>query len=230
VAEKVAALELAAHNISVREIIGIDEVGRGALAGPVVVAAVMIPEKYFPRPPKSLKLPPLRDSKKLTKRGREAWSAYLKTDPRIEWRLARVYPEKIDKLNISRAANLAATNALKRLLQNINYRNDRSDSCLVKVFLDGGLYVSEEKIANFRARRGKLTVKTVIKGDEKYTSVKLASIIAKVHRDNYLTKLRNRYPDFSFDVHKGYGTKNHIKEIKKFGASEIHRKNFLKNL
>lgn len=205
-------------------IIGIDEVGRGALAGPVVVAAVMLPKKYYPRPTKNLKLPPLRDSKKLTPRGREAWAAYLKSDPRVKYGLARVYPKKIDRLNISRAANLAATNAIIRLL-----RQNNRETAAINVFLDGGLYVLEEKISAGHLKFNKISVKTVIKGDEKYVSVKLASIIAKVHRDNYLTKLKNRYSNFSFDVHKGYGTKNHIEEIKKFGATDVHRKNFIKN-
>lgn len=208
-----------------RFVIGIDEVGRGALAGPVVAAAVMLPKKYYPRPTKSLKLPPLRDSKKLTPRGREAWALYIKSDPRINFSLARVYPNKIDEINISRAANLAATKALTRLLS----QNSRKPGN-VKVFLDGGLYVFKEIIPTANSKFKKVSVKTVIKGDERYVSVKLASIVAKVHRDNYLIKLKNRYPGFSFDVHKGYGTEKHIEEIKKFGVTDVHRKNFVKNL
>lgn len=211
-----------------RFIIGIDEVGRGALAGPVVVAAAMIPKGYCPRPPKKLRLPPLRDSKKLTARGREAWSAYLETDPRIRYSLARVYPEKIDKLNISQAANLAATSALIRLFRDNNADN-RGNS---DVLLDGGLYIIEKRLVSEKNFRFSETIrtKTVIKGDEKYVAIKIASIIAKVHRDHYLTTLKNKYPDYTFDVHKGYGTKKHIAEVKKFGASKVHRKNFLKNL
>ncbi|MDE2144814.1 MAG: ribonuclease HII [Patescibacteria group bacterium] len=209
-----------------RFVIGIDEVGRGALAGPVVVAAVLLPEKYFPRAAKSQNLPKLQDSKKLTKKGRESWAAYIKNNPRINFSLARVYPGKIDKINISRAANLAATNALMRLLRDFAYLDDRRDKQSIKVFLDGGLYVFEEKILETEGDFRNIKFKTAIKGDEKYTSVKLASIIAKVHRDKYLTKLKNKHPDFSFDIHKGYGTKNHIKEIKKFGTCDVHRKSF----
>ena len=194
-------------------IIGVDEVGRGSLAGPVVVAVVLIPtrEKISNR-----ELGSLRDSKHLTKKQREAWSEYLRSNPHIRFALARVYPRTIERMNISRAANRAALKAFERLMKQERLR---VDDC--RIFLDGGLYLG---------RRGLYPeAKTVIRGDQKIPAVKIASIIAKVWRDRLMERLSRKYPRYGFHIHKGYGTKAHLRAIRRYGASKAHRLTFLRS-
>src|SRR3989344_7067141 len=177
--------------------IGIDEVGRGSLAGPVVVAAVALP--------RGTKFKSLKDSKKLSAKKREEWFAYIKGQGKkhgISYAVARVYPKGIDTINISGAANLAAKRSFLRLLEVLGGKKQKD----LKIFLDGGLYLSREKVF-----LKKFYPKTVIKADEKINAVKLASIVAKVTRDRYMIKLHEYYPRYGFDIHKGYGTKSHIK-------------------
>lgn len=193
-------------------VIGIDEVGRGALAGPVLVAAVVMPHKIR-FPVKALSR--LRDSKRLTPLQRKRWFEFIKSHPQIFCVLARENPKTIDKINISKAANRAAAKAFKNLLT--NNRQLTTSNC--RAFLDGSLYL-DKNIVSF--------AKTVIKADEKYNCVKLASIAAKVSRDNYMKKLHKRYPHYSFDKHKGYGTKKHLRAIRKHGPSEVHRLTFIR--
>ena len=190
-------------------LIGVDEVGRGALAGPVVVGAVaVVTGKRFSD---------LRDSKKLTPGARKGWLAYIKNRPEIIYAVGRVYPKKIDKVNISKAANLAATHACLRLFTRLGRGEE------FKVYLDGGLYLNEALITG----RGFICkTKTIIKGDEKVNAIKLASIVAKVTRDRYMVKLSNTYPKYGFALHKGYGTSHHLKAIKKHGSSVVHRRSF----
>ncbi|OGY97858.1 MAG: hypothetical protein A2855_02175 [Candidatus Liptonbacteria bacterium RIFCSPHIGHO2_01_FULL_57_28] len=188
-------------------IVGIDEVGRGPLAGPVVVGAVLLPVNLkFSRKG-------LRDSKKLTAQAREAWAQRIKVHPRIAQALARVAPGTIDRMNISRAANLAAFRAFRRLA--IEYKLT-AKNC--SVYLDGGLY-----LGNGRAR---LSGNTIVKGDEKILVVAFASIVAKVHRDRIMVRLARKHPGYGFEVHKGYGTRMHRRSIKKLGLSPEHRRSF----
>src|SRR3989344_4027271 len=201
-------------------IIGIDEVGRGALAGPVVVAAVAIPKGLALSLPKgsSMRLkdmPPLKDSKQLSHSQRTKWLNYVKSDPHIFYASARVYQGKIDKKNISRAANIAASKALQRLL-------DQSPVKKFSVILDGSLYL-------YDANHKKLSSRTIIRGDERFISIKLASIVAKITRDEYMTRLHKKYPEYEFGRHKGYGTKLHKSMIKKHGVRDTHRLTFIKN-
>lgn len=194
-------------------IIGIDEVGRGPLAGPVVVAAAAyragtrILQKSFPAP--------LRDSKKLKEEDRERWVRYLKTRDDIHFAVARVFPKMIDRMNIARAANRAATNAFIRLCVTQGIAPSSA-----KVVLDGGLYLE------VRARAPH--AKTVVKGDERFTAIKFASIFAKVVRDQGMKQLAKKYPGYGFEIHKGYGTKRHKAALKKLGPSEAHRMTFLR--
>ena len=198
-----------------RFIIGIDEVGRGALAGPVVVAAVIIPRALRFR---SRGLGRLKDSKQLTPRKREDWFNYLKEHPKIFYAIARIAPDVVDKINVTEAANLAATRAFVKLISNFQSAGRR---IIPKVYLDGGLYIQKKPLtANYK-------LQTIIKGDEKINAIKLASIIAKVSRDNHMTRLHEKYPVYSFHQHKGYGTKKHKRAIKRHGASEFHRLTFL---
>lgn len=177
--------------------IGIDEVGRGSLAGPVVVAAVALPTNFQLKPPCKL-----ADSKKLTKNQRELWSRYIIDN--LPFSLARVYPVTIDRINISQAANLAATRAFKRL------------NLSGQVLLDGGLKLNTNQ-----------SHQSIIKGDEKYDAIKLASIVAKVHRDQIMINNHYLHDQYGFNRHKGYGTQFHLAALKKFGPCPLHRRSFL---
>jgi len=234
-------------------IIGIDEVGRGALAGPVVVAAVAAPIKFKIQNSKlrikkktknsaflilNSKLAPLRDSKKLSSKQREEWFKWIKKHTNklknvsMFYAVESVSPKIIDKINISQAANLAATSALKALIKNYKLR---IQNC--KVYLDGGLYLralrienrelrSDNKIKNCNSQSSILNSQTIIKGDEKIPAIALASIVAKVHRDKLMKRLHKKYSRYDFINNVGYGVKKHIKAIKKYGLSPIHRKSF----
>ena len=195
-------------------IIGLDEVGRGALAGPVTVgAAALLAGMRFDRAElKRLKLS-LRDSKELSSKARERWVVYLKKRKNIRFAVASVPPKTIDKINISQAANLAATRAFEKLA---DYEMMKTEP---KVFLDGGLYLKGDW--------GKrLKVRTVVKGDETIDAVKIASIVAKVHRDRLMARRHGKYPHYGFPKHKGYGTARHMRSLKRHGLSAIHRKTF----
>ena len=197
-----------------RYIIGIDEVGRGSLAGPLTVAAVCIPRGFRIT---NVNLGRLRDSKQLTPKRREAWFHYLKAHPKVRYALARVYPRKIERINISRAANHAALRAFQRLTESYNLKPN-----IRKAYLDGGLYLGNGK------SRMTYSAKTVVRGDQKFAAIQAASIIAKVSRDRFMKRLAERYPKYGFEIHKGYGTKRHLRAIKKYGPSEAHRLTFIR--
>ncbi|HEY4498080.1 MAG TPA: ribonuclease HII [Candidatus Paceibacterota bacterium] len=199
-------------------VIGIDEAGRGALAGPVVVAALVIPPRFYP---KASYLPRLRDSKKLSPRQRSVWFQYIKEHPDISYATARVYQRKIEAKNIRRAADMASTQSLQRLLR---FTAIAPHDCFV--YLDGGLSILDEPLLDELGPR----IKTVIRGDEKLVAIKLASIVAKVTRDNYMLKLHQRYPNYALNLHKGYGTALHQRRIKRLGPARIHRLTYLKGL
>ena len=198
-------------------IIGIDEVGRGPLAGPVTVAAIAATANFQ----KNFKVK-LKDSKKLSPKQREKWFKFVKEN-KIPFAIANVWPKTIDKINISKAANLAATRCIIKLTTN----NQRLTIKNCKIFLDGGLYLNLQPTTN-NQRQNKIKAKTIIRGDEKIPAIALASIVAKVHRDTLMKRLHKKYPQYGFDKHKGYGTKLHYKMLKKYGISEIHRKSFCK--
>ncbi len=179
------------------------------MAGPVVVAAVLVPRSFYPRPSS---LPRLRDSKKLNPGQREAWFKYIKGHPAISYTTARIYPRRIEKFNIARCANLAAARAFQRL--NLTPKN-------ISIFLDGSLYLGSRPNQPSFAR-------TITKGDEKFVVIKLASIIAKVTRDRYMIKLHQKEPLYRFNLHKGYGTRLHRSLIRRHGPAEVHRLTYLK--
>lgn len=170
------------------------------MAGPVTVAAVALPKINFKK---------LKDSKKLSPEQREVWAKWIKNN--IDYAVVSISPAKVDKLNVTKAANLAASKAYRKLLSlNPQYFSS-------KVLLDGGLYIE-----------GKKDAKTIIKGDEKFNCIKLASIIAKVTRDNFMKRLHKKYPLYGFDEHKGYGTKRHLVALVSRGPSVAHRLTFIK--
>lgn len=211
--------------------IGIDEVGRGPLAGPVVVAALAIAAAAQRRVLRVKNLPPLRDSKKLSASQREGWFLWLKKQPDVFCALSRVYPQTIDRLNISGAANLAAKRAFQKVGVNLNAVTSarRAPVGQIRVLLDGGLFVSPKKLRSKILTVGRLNFQptTIIGGDEKCVSIKLASIVAKVARDRLMQDWHRRFSQYGFDVHKGYGTRAHIAALKKYGPCRIHRRSFL---
>ena len=195
--------------------IGIDEVGRGALAGPVVVAAAAVARGFRLKKDEAAALGKLKDSKKLSAAQRERWFSFFKGHSHITYAIGRVYPRRIEVLNISQAANLAAFRACARLArtQKISLKDNL-------IYLDGGLFLKS------RALQPK-SAKTIVKGDEKIPAVAIASIIAKVSRDRFMKKLGKRYSVYGFDIHKGYGTAAHRKAIEQHGPSDAHRLTFL---
>ncbi len=212
-----------------RYVIGIDEVGRGPLAGPIVVAAALIPMNWQPR--RSGKRVDLRDSKALTVLQRELWSSYLISHPKVRVKMVKVQAQRIDEMNIARAANMAARAACERLLLETGI-----DPRLCTVYLDGGLYISkaagprkralvQTEEAFFRGRS--ILSQTIVKGDEIVPAIRIASICAKVHRDSLMIKLAEKYPGYGFERHKGYGTKAHYAALKKLGISKLHRLTFV---
>jgi ribonuclease HII len=195
----------------VNYVIGIDEVGRGPLAGPVVVAALSLPRGMrFPK-----HLGPLKDSKQLTESAREKWFEYLRDHAQVNYAVAKVHSAVIDRINISAAANLAAMRACDRLTV------PNGTNANAQIFLDGGLYLKNKAVSLARG------AKTVIKGDEHIAAVAAASIVAKVTRDRLMARLAKRHPGYGLEVHKGYGTALHRRRIRKLGASPIHRLTFL---
>jgi ribonuclease HII len=193
-------------------VIGIDEVGRGSLAGPVTVAAVILTEKK--------RFSGLKDSKKLSEKQRNKWFKAIKGDKEIFYAVSSVYPKMIDKINIAEAANFAATKAFFKLVR-APFFLKQPFKVYFRVYLDGGLHL-KSRFANFYES------KTIVKGDEKINAIKIASIVAKVSRDSYMKRLSRRYPQYGFAVNKGYGTKEHLKAIEKYGPSKVHRLTFIR--
>lgn len=196
--------------------------GRGPLAGRIFVSSVLIPHKLnlfllrFRNGDKALharfNLPRLTDSKKLSGKQRQEWFKWAKQN-NVRYTVSAVSPKVIDRINIARACNRAAQRAVLRLL-------DKNKIKRARVFADAGISIKPiDGIASF---------KSFPKADEIVPAVSLASIIAKVKRDREMTRLHKKYPRYGFDSHKGYGTKKHIRAIKKYGSSPIHRLTFIK--
>lgn len=187
-------------------IVGIDEAGRGPLAGPVAVGIFVIAEDKL----KKLDLSGLKDSKKLSKTKREEWKEKIKKmkkDGIADFEVVLVSEKHIDKNRIHNSIKFGIEKGIKKL------KIGKKD----KIFLDGGL----------RLDKSFLFQETIIKGDEKIPVISLASIVAKVTRDEKMVKLAHKYPAYGFDIHKGYGTKMHYKMLKKHGPSPAHRRTFL---
>ena len=178
-------------------ICGVDEAGRGPLAGPVCAAAVILP--------KHLDIPGLTDSKKLTdKKRRELFP--LIQEQAVAYGIGLASQEEIDEINILQATFLAMERALAQL-------QVRPDLALI----DGN-----------REREFGVPVQTVVKGDSLSANIAAASVLAKVTRDDLMMGLAQQYPQYGFEIHKGYGTKAHYEALRQYGASPIHRKSFLK--
>lgn len=177
-------------------IAGIDEAGRGPLAGPVSAGAVILPEGFSHTW--------LNDSKKLSEKRREALYAELTERGDVIWALSFVDTEEIETTNILRATHMAMARAAEAL-------SSRPDFCLID-----GLPVPSFPILS----------EGIVKGDGKSLSIAAASIIAKVSRDRLMLEYAEQYPEYGFDRHKGYGTKLHMDALRKHGPCPIHRKTF----
>ncbi len=182
----------------VRVVCGVDEAGRGPLAGPVYAGAVILKEGFLPEG--------LNDSKKLSEKKREALYPLIVSGA-LAWAVCMIDEKVIDAVNILQATYLAMRGAVERL-------GLRPDLCLVDGNRDPGLG---------------LPTQTVVKGDSLCACIAAASVLAKVTRDRYMTKMDGLYPGYGFAVHKGYGTKAHYAAIDALGLCPIHRRSFLKN-
>lgn len=192
--------ELKAKEKGYKLVCGVDEAGRGPLAGPVCAAAVILPE--------DVEIEGLNDSKKLSEKKREALFDVIK-EKAVAYAVAFGSLEEIEEFNILEATYLAMNRAIDSLPQKADF-----------ALIDGN-----------RVPKGiSVPCETVVKGDAKSSSIAAASILAKVTRDRLLLEYDEKYPQYNFKKHKGYGTKEHTDLILKYGPSEIHRMSFLKNL
>ena len=181
----------------VKIICGVDEAGRGPLAGPVCAAAVILPPH--------LEIPGLTDSKKLSDKKRRELFPIIK-EQAIAYGIGLASEKEIDEINILQATYLAMERALEQL-------SVKPDLALI----DGN-----------RSKDFGLPVKTVVKGDSLSMNIAAASVLAKVTRDDLMVKAAEEYPQYAFEIHKGYGTKVHYAALTEHGPSPIHRMTFLK--
>ena len=180
-----------------RCVAGVDEVGRGPLAGPVVCCAVIMPYDNL--------IDGVTDSKKLTEKKRESLAELIK-ERAVACCIKEVSEKEIDELNILNAVKKCMTDA-------VNGLSVKPDITLVDG-IDTNLAINAEYI---------------VKGDLKSYTIGCASIVAKVYRDNLMKEYAKEFPEYAFEIHKGYGTKVHIEKIKEIGPCPIHRKSFIKN-
>lgn len=192
--------EIAAKENGYKFICGVDEAGRGPLAGPVCAAAVILPQGAV--------IEGLNDSKKLSEKKREALFDVVK-ETAVAWSVAFASVEEIEEHNILNATFIAMNRAIEGL-------EKKADFALI----DGNRVPKEIKIP----------CETVVKGDSLSMSIAAASILAKVTRDRFMMELDEKYPMYEFKKHKGYGTALHMDLIRKYGPSECHRPSFLKKL
>ncbi len=174
---------------------GVDEAGRGPLAGPVFAAAVILDPM---RP-----IAGLADSKILSESKRDSLYILIK-EAALSWSIAQASVEEIDQLNILQATLLA----MQRAVQGLPIQPD-------EVLVDGN-----------RLPQLSMPAQAIVKGDSKVQAISAASILAKVERDKLMVDYHQQYPGFSFHVHKGYGTKQHLAEIERFGFLDVHRRTF----
>lgn len=197
-------MSLFEYDISVKEegyniICGVDEAGRGPLAGPVFACAIIMKEDFI--------IPEVNDSKKLTEKKREALYDLI-LENAVAYSVALVDEKEIDEINILNAT-------MKAMEMAINGLKVKPDLALIDGNQNRGITTNN---------------RTVVKGDAKSYNIAAASIIAKVSRDRFIIKMDELYPEYGFKKHKGYGTKEHMDAIRKYGPCEIHRRSFLKKL
>lgn len=188
-----------AYEQGYKTICGVDEAGRGPLAGPVYACAVVLPKGHI--------VEGVNDSKKLSEKKREILYDKI-IDECLCWSIGIATEKEIDEINILQATFLA----MKRAVDGLEVKPDLA-------LIDGnkkpGLDIDEWDI---------------VKGDAKSANISAASVIAKVSRDRFMLELAEKYPQYQFEKHKGYGTKLHYEMIEKYGVSPVHRKTFLKKI
>lgn len=196
---KLKQIEQNFHDQGIKYICGIDEAGRGPLAGPVVVASVIMPENSM--------IEGVNDSKKVSEKKREILYDKI-IEEAISYCVAIISEKEIDEINILNATKKGLTNSIKGL-------NIKPELILVDAL---------DKIDTLG-----IPYKPIIKGDALVYSISCASILAKVTRDRIMRQMDEIYPNYGFAGHKGYGTAKHIAAIKEFGLCDIHRRSFTKN-
>ena len=189
-------IENALYEKGIVSICGVDEAGRGPLAGPVCAAAVILPA--------NLEIPGLNDSKKLTDKRRRELFPIIK-EQAIAYGIGLASHEEIDEINILQATFLAMRRAIEQL-------EGKAEFALI----DGN-----------RETDFGLPVQTVVKGDSRSANIAAASVLAKVTRDDIMEAMAVEYPQYGFEIHKGYGTKAHYEALRTYGPSPIHRMTFL---
>jgi len=176
--------------------VGTDEAGRGCLSGPVVAAAVILPDDF--------EHPLLNDSKQLTEKQRTLLRSYIK-EYALAWAVGYVSPKKIDEINILQASILAMHQSIGKLKLTPEF-----------IIVDGNKFNPFQNIPH----------KTIIKGDAKFMSIAAASVLAKTYRDDYMKKIDKEFPQYNWKKNKGYPTKEHRNGIREFGITKYHRKTF----
>lgn len=202
------------HNFCV----GIDEAGRGPLAGPVVASAVWVSPDIFKKDFKERRL--IRDSKTLSEKQRISICRYMKESGNFIIGTGEVSHYIIDKINILNATLLAMKMAVDEL--NGKLKTDSKTRLWTKTKAELCLLID----GNRRIPKTKYQQRLFAGGDAKVFSIAAASICAKVYRDNLMMRIHQKYPVYGFDRHKGYGTQFHMQALKKFGPCDIHRKSF----
>ena len=194
---------------ALKRVAGLDEAGRGPLAGPVMAAAVMVNAEKIGKCQNDFLqiLKEINDSKKLSPRKREKLYNLIVKCPAIEWGTGKVSEKVIDKINILQASKLAMEKAVNKIL--------KKQKKLDFLIIDGNFKINSP-----------FPQKPIIKADEKVFSCMASSIIAKVSRDRIMVKLHKKYPHYGFHQHKGYPTKYHCKMLKKYKICSVHRKSF----
>ena len=192
-------LENEIYDSGVELICGVDEAGRGPLAGPVCAAAVILP--------RGIDIEGLNDSKKLTEKKREKLFDTICSEA-LSYGIAFASVDEIEQMNILNAAMLAMNRAI-----------DKLSVKPALALIDGN-----------RDSAIRMPSRCVVKGDAKCADIAAASILAKVSRDRYMLKMAERYPEYHFEKHKGYGTKLHYEALREYGPCEIHRPSFLRKM
>ncbi len=209
--------ELSFYNKKCNHFIGVDEVGRGSWAGPIVATSCWINPKYINYLPNNI-----NDSKKLSFKDRI--NIYESTKEFVFFSTSVATSKEIDKHGLTNANKLAIYRSLKSIILTLNCSKKK-----INIFVDGNIDLNtikkkEEKVFSFLDLNSKITSK--IKGDETIISISLASIIAKVTRDHIMKQYNKLFPLYGFYSNYGYGTKYHREKLLKFGLSPIHRKTF----
>ena len=193
------AMEMRLHEEGYRLICGVDEAGRGPLAGAVYAAAVLLPENTV--------IDGLNDSKKLTEKKREELFDVIR-DRALDFGIASASQEEIDDVNILNAVYLAMNRAVRQM-------RTAPDLLLIDGNRDKGIEGPS---------------RCVVKGDATCACIAAASVLAKVSRDRFMYEMAERFPQYGFEKHKGYGTALHYEKLREFGPCELHRKSFLRKM